>query len=58
MVVFGGSYSPNHNSSCWLGFLSMGTLDSPVPTTSVACWSKPLAKMTVGCGLTGQSGEF
>jgi hypothetical protein len=30
MVVVGGIYSPNHDSSRWLTALSMGTPDSPV----------------------------
>jgi hypothetical protein len=32
MVVVGGNYSPNHNSSRWMVFLSTGTSDSPVRT--------------------------
>jgi hypothetical protein len=58
MVVVGGIYSPNHQTSRWGGLLSMGAPDSPVrqprhPTVRV------LMVSTVGAltaWATGQSG--
>jgi hypothetical protein len=58
VVVVGGIYSPNHQTNCWGGCLSMGAPDSPVhqprhPTIRVLTVSTIGALTSWGTGLSG-----